>query len=69
MVNSRFTIAVGAVDAEGKVTKYTTPGAPVFITAPAGDEKCKLARYQLLIPFLVMCFLIGKPLIRCHFYE
>ena len=50
MVNSRFTIAVGAVDPEGKLTQYTTPGAPVFITAPAGDDECMFCRifFQLM---------------------
>ncbi|CAB9496302.1 Furin-like protease 1, isoform 1 [Seminavis robusta] len=36
-VNSRFTIAVGAVDKVGKRTAYSTPGSPVLISAPGGD--------------------------------
>ncbi|NJL70544.1 MAG: cadherin-like domain-containing protein [Candidatus Competibacteraceae bacterium] len=35
--NSRHTITVGAVDATGKVTSFSTPGASVLVVAP-GEE-------------------------------
>jgi len=35
--NSRYTITVGAVGKDGKHTDYSTPGAALMVTAPAGD--------------------------------
>ena len=40
MVNSRFTIAVGAVNPYGLRASYTSPGSPVLISAPGGDREC-----------------------------
>lgn len=37
-VHSRFTIAVGAVDKQGLAASYSTPGSPVLVGAPGGDE-------------------------------
>ena len=34
-------MGVGAVDKFGEKTGYTTPGAPVFVAAPGGDDECK----------------------------
>lgn len=36
-LNSRFTIAVGAVDKHGMHASYSTGGAPLFVSAPGGD--------------------------------
>lgn len=36
-LNSRFTIAVGAVGHDGLHASYSTTGAAVFLTAPGGD--------------------------------
>ncbi|CAB9503760.1 Furin-like protease 1, isoform 1 [Seminavis robusta] len=38
-INSRFTIAVGAVGHDGLHASYSTPGAAVFVTAPGGDSE------------------------------
>ncbi|OEU23283.1 subtilisin-like protein, partial [Fragilariopsis cylindrus CCMP1102] len=35
--NSRYTITVGAVGKDGKHTDYSTPGAALMVTGPAGD--------------------------------
>ncbi|CAB9496298.1 Furin-like protease 1, isoform 1 [Seminavis robusta] len=35
--NSRFTIAVGAVGKDGKHASYSTPGSPIWVSAPGGD--------------------------------
>ncbi|CAB9505040.1 Furin-like protease 1, isoform 1 [Seminavis robusta] len=39
MVNSRYTIGVGAVGKDGKHASYSTIGAAVFIVAPGGDSE------------------------------
>jgi kexin len=36
-VNTRFTIAVGAVGKDRKHASYSSTGAAVFVTAPGGD--------------------------------
>jgi subtilisin-like proprotein convertase family protein len=36
--NSRYTITVGAVGKDGLHTDYSTPGAALHVTAPAGDS-------------------------------
>ncbi len=35
--NSRYTIAVGAIDHNGVQTHYSEPGAPILVTAPSGS--------------------------------
>jgi len=35
--NSRYTIAVGAVDHNGRQTRYAEPGAPMLVTAPSSN--------------------------------
>lgn len=39
ILNSRFTITVGAVEKRGKFYSHTTKGAALFMTAPGGDKK------------------------------
>ncbi|MBN4046544.1 S8 family serine peptidase, partial [bacterium AH-315-P15] len=34
LLNSRYTIAVGAIDRTGVITDFSTPGAPVFVVLP-----------------------------------
>ena len=36
-LNSRFTISVGSVGQDLKHARYSSSGAPVFISAPGGD--------------------------------
>jgi len=38
-VHSRFTIAVAAVDQQGRHASYSTPGAAVLVSAPGGDKQ------------------------------
>lgn len=45
--NSRFVLTVGALDSFGKFSSYSTPGAPLLVTAPGGgfgffgvDQRC-----------------------------
>ena len=38
LANSRFTIAVGAVDHKGKHAAYSEPGAPLMIVAPGSGD-------------------------------
>ena len=54
LVNSRFTIAVAAVDQEGKHASYSTPGAAVLVSAPGGDTK------------YVSNMIVAKPGGGCH---
>nr|WP_286186698.1 S8 family serine peptidase [Geitlerinema sp. P-1104] len=37
LANSRYTLAVGAVDHVGNRAIYSTPGAPLFLSAPSGN--------------------------------
>ena len=41
--SSRFTIAVGALDNNGVTSSYSTPGANLLVTAPAGASTTQLA--------------------------
>jgi kexin len=41
--NSRFTIAVGAVDNHGKVAPYSEDGAPLMICAPSSNDSAGVA--------------------------
>jgi len=39
MVNSRYTIGVGAVGKDGLHASYSTTGAAIFVAAPGGDDE------------------------------
>jgi hypothetical protein len=39
MVNSRYTIGVGAVGKDGLHASYSTTGAAIFIAGPGGDKE------------------------------
>jgi hypothetical protein len=41
-LNTRFTIAVGAVDQNGYHASYSTPGAALFVSGPGGDHEFEL---------------------------
>ena len=36
IANSRYLVTVGALDSTGKFSSYSTPGAPLLVTAPGG---------------------------------
>ena len=47
VANSRYVLTVGALDSTGKFSSYSTPGAPLLVTAPGGglgfvgaDQRC-----------------------------
>ncbi len=48
--NSRYTIAVGAVDHNGRQTRYSEPGAPMLITAPSSGSEVGVTTTDRLSP-------------------
>ncbi len=53
--NSRYTIAVGAVDHNGKQARYSEPGAAMLITAPSSGDRAKITTTDLLMPYGDTC--------------
>jgi subtilisin-like proprotein convertase family protein len=48
--NSRYTIAVGAVDHNGKQARYSEPGAAMLIAAPSSGDIATITTTDLLLP-------------------
>lgn len=53
--NSRYTIAVGAVDHNGKQARYSEPGAAMLITAPSSGDRATITTTDLLMPYGDTC--------------
>lgn len=50
IVNSRYTISVGATDQRGYHASYSTPGAALLISAPGGDSNDFLSQNSVAKP-------------------